>query len=71
MSYKSRKHFDSYEIGFLSTAFGSPSGEICMTTVRQCVRVLRVIRKCLSVVVFFSSPLFFLFQVIGLKTKRH
>lgn len=69
MSYKSRKHFDSYEIGFLSTAFGSPSGEICMTTVRRRVRVLCMIQKCL--LVFFSSPSFFLFQVIGLKTKRH
>lgn len=36
MSHKSRKHFDSCEIGFLSTVFGSPSGEICVTTVRMC-----------------------------------
>lgn len=57
MSYKSGKHFDSYEIGFLSTAFGSPSGEICVATVCQRVRILRVIQKCMSAVFFF--PFFF------------
>jgi len=36
MSHKSREHFDSYEKGFLSTSFGSPSGEICWTAVRLC-----------------------------------
>ena len=65
MSYKSRKHFDSYEIGFLSTAFGSPSGEICMTTVHRRVRVLCMIQKCLLFFFFFS----FFFFVPGDWTK--
>lgn len=59
MSHKSRKHFDSYEIGFLSTAFGSPSGEICVTTLWMCDTKVYVCR------------VFYVFQVIGLKTKRH
>lgn len=36
VSHKSRKHFDSYEIGFLLIVFGSPTGEICVTTEWMC-----------------------------------
>lgn len=36
MSHKSRKRFDSFEMGFLSTVFGIPSGEICVTIVWMC-----------------------------------
>lgn len=50
ISHKSRKHFGSYEIGFLSTAFGSPSGEICVTTVWMCDTKVYVCRgfSCVS-----------------------
>lgn len=62
VSHKSRKHFDTYEIGFLSTVFGSPSGEICVTTEWMCGTKVYVCRF------FFPS---YVFQVVELKTKRH